>query len=107
MARCGGGRFLLGGDAMMSDGVTTTAAARDDGARVAVTVCARCYRENEKTRIVAGLLGKSSLLVVSGAGVGKNTLAQVVGDEMCGGGVSVAVGGPRHSRKGLCERGGQ
>src|SRR5215468_4255477 len=90
-------------DAMMSDGVTTAAAARDDGARVTVTVCARCYRENEKARIVAALLANSSLLVVSGPGMGKTTLARFVAEELREGGFRVAVVAPRTGKQFLVE----
>jgi MoxR-like ATPase len=54
-----------------------TAIARNDGARATVTVCARCYREHEKARILAALMANSSLLVVNGPGMGKSTLYQL------------------------------
>lgn len=41
-----------------------------------------CYREQEKTRIVAALRAASSLLVVGASGCGKTTLAKFVCEEL-------------------------
>jgi len=101
-------------DTMMSDNAMTnvdtmirnnamTAAGRDDGARATVTVCARCYREREKARIVAALLADSSLLVVSGPGMGKTTLAGFVANELRERGFRVAVVAPHAGKQFLVE----
>jgi AAA domain len=87
---------------MRSDNAMTTAA-RDDGARATVTVCERCYREHEKARILAALLANSSLLVVSGPGMGKSTLAKFVAEELRGRGFHVAVVAPRTGKQFLVE----
>lgn len=80
-----------------------TAPAHDDCARGTVTVCARCYREHEKARILAALLANSSLLVVSGPGMGKSTLARFVAEELRGRGFHVAVVAPRTGKQFLVE----
>lgn len=89
-------------DAMMNDSATP-AATRDDGACATVTVGARCYREHERARILAALLADSSLLVVSGPGMGKTTLARFVADELRGRGFHVAVVSPRTGKQFLVE----
>src|SRR5262245_35235615 len=80
-----------------------TALARNNGAGATVTVFARCYREHEKARVVAALLANSSLLVVSGPGMGKSTLARFVAEELRGRGFQVAVVAPRTGKQFLVE----
>ena len=58
---------------------------------MAATDSVRCYREKEKTRIVAALQADSSLLVVSAPGLGKSALAQFVADELQQAGFAVAL----------------
>src|SRR5262245_57231844 len=80
-----------------------TALARNNGAGATVTVFARCYREHEKARVVAALLANSSLLVVSGPGMGKSTLARFVAEDLRGRGFQVAVVAPRNGKQFLVE----
>src|SRR5262245_22988347 len=68
-------------DAMAGDGVLGDAA----------NVSERCYRAHEKERIVATLLANSPLLVVSGQGMGKSTLARFVAEDLRARGFPVAV----------------
>src|SRR5262245_49759158 len=112
MARCSsGGRFSFGGNrfnyplgcrwtgrerrclmtAVDSEVFENNTLACDDITGRAATVSACCYRAHEKERIVATLLANSPLLVVSGQGIGKSTLARFVADDLRARGFPVAV----------------
>jgi hypothetical protein len=59
----------------------------------------RCYREQEKTRIVAAMRAASSLLVVGGAGCGKSALAEFVASGLRADGFTVALAEPSTAKQ--------
>lgn len=62
-----------------------------EGDSVSATDSVRCYRAQEKMRILSALQADSSLLVVSAPGLGKSALARFVADELRRAGHTVAV----------------
>jgi hypothetical protein len=74
-----------------------------DGGESLCSVSARCYRTPEKNRIVAALQADSSLLVVSGPGMGKTALARFVADELRTLGFPVALVTPTTAKQVLVD----
>ena len=67
------------------------------------SILARCYRADEKSRIVAALLARASLLIAGGPGLGKSTLARFVADDLHARGFAVALVTPRTAKQVLID----
>jgi hypothetical protein len=67
------------------------------------SVISRCYRADEKSRIVTALLARASLLIAGGPGLGKSTLARFVADDLHGRGFTVALVTPRTAKQVLVD----